>query len=211
MDSILALEADAAGVSFQLFSVQGEGRLGRQIHGRLAGIGGRPRLKAWLTSGEPMAHRAYRKDNVGDVAAAFDVIDAWLRDELGVSPLAVGHRVARGGPDDTLSVLIDDAVMARLEQLIASAPLHQPHNLAPIRAMRARYPALPQVACFGAAFHLSWAAQPDVNARPSRRGAEAPKATGSHDLACDDEFAIARHTLALLLNRPLPAEPGFRS
>jgi len=184
MDSILAIDADAAGVSFQLFSVQREGRLERQIKGRLGGLGSCPCLKAHRTNGGLLAHRVYRNDDVGDVAAAFTVVDGWLRDELGVSPLAVGHRIVRGGPDDAQPVLIDDAVMVRLEQFVALAPLRLPHNLAPIRSIRANHPARVQVACFDTAFHLSL--------------------TGSDGLSDDDEFAIARHTLALLLNGPLP-------
>ena len=183
MDSILAIDADMAGVSFELFSVQGEGRLERQIKGRLGGLGRRPRLKAHRMNGDSLAHRVYRNDDVGDVAAAFTVVDAWLRDELGVKPLAVGHRVAHAGPNDTRPVLIDDAVMVRLEQLVALAPLLLPHNLAPIRSMRANHPALVQVACFDSAFHLS-------------------RAAGSDGQPYDDEFAIARHTLAFLLKGP---------
>jgi acetate kinase len=185
MDSILVIDANAASVSFLLFSVQGEGRLERQIEGRLDGVGGYPRLKAHRVNGDSLAHRAYRNEDVGDVAAAFAVVDAWLRDELGISPLAVGHRVVQGGTDHARPVLIDDAVMVRLEQLVASAPLRQPHNLAPIRAIRANHPALPQVACFDTAFHLRGAAESDR-------------------LSHDDEFAIARHALALLLNGPSP-------
>ena len=45
------------------------------------------------------------------------------------------------------------AVAASLEKLIPLAPLHQPHNLAPIRRLLERTPELPQVACFDTAFH----------------------------------------------------------
>ena len=136
-------------------------------------------------NGDSLAHRVYRNDDVGDVAAAFTVVDAWLRDELGVKPLAAGHRVVHAGPNGAQPVLIDDAVMVRLEELVALAPLHLPHNLAPIRSMRANHPALVQVACFDDAFLLS-------------------RAAGSDGQLCDDEFAIARHTLALLLNGASP-------
>jgi acetate kinase len=46
-------------------------------------------------------------------------------------------------------------VVAQLEQLIPLAPLHQPHNLTPIRILMERTPQLPQVACFDTAFHRS--------------------------------------------------------
>jgi acetate kinase len=50
-------------------------------------------------------------------------------------------------------VLIDDAVIAALEELVPLAPLHQPHHIAAIRALRAVAPRLPQIACFDTAFH----------------------------------------------------------
>ena len=79
----------------------------------------------------------------------------WLRDEIGIAPIAVGHRVAHGGPDHDRPVLIDHGVVARLERLVPLAPLHQPHNLAPIRSILSNFPTLPQVACFDTAFHRS--------------------------------------------------------
>lgn len=194
MDTILAINASAGGVNFQLFSVQGEGRLGRQIKGQLDGLGSSPRLKASGVNGDPLAHRVYRNDDVGGVPTAFGVVDAWLRDELGIRPLAVGHRVTQGGPDDVRPVLIDDAVMARLERLTAIAPLHQPHNLAPIRAIQANHPALTQVACFDTAFHL---ARPAGRAGPPtahRHDAEGKRHHGIHGLSYE---SIAR-TLSLI-------------
>ena len=50
-------------------------------------------------------------------------------------------------------MLVDEKVLAALERYVPLAPLHQPNNLAPIRALRARRPELPQVACFDTAFH----------------------------------------------------------
>ena len=61
---------------------------------------------------------------------------------------AVGHRVVHGGVDYSDPVRIDDEVLAKLEKLIPLAPLHQPHNLAPIRNVAARLSELTQVACF---------------------------------------------------------------
>lgn len=194
MDTILAIDANAAGVSFQLFSVQGDGRLEGQINGRLEGVGGCPRLKARRMNGDSLAHRAYRNEDVGDVAAAFAAIDAWLRDELRVGPLAVGHRIVQGGPEHARPILIDDAVMVRLEQLVASAPLHQLHNLALIRAIRADHPALPQVACFDTAFHLSRAAASDGSVSPYQHHAGTVRPSGLHGLSYE---SVAR-TLSLV-------------
>lgn len=67
--------------------------------------------------------------------------------------VAAGHRVVHGGTAYSAPVAVDDAVLAELEALVPLAPLHQPHSIAPIRALRASHPSLPQVACFDTAFH----------------------------------------------------------
>jgi len=66
---------------------------------------------------------------------------------------AVGHRVVHGGEQFIDATLIDEAVEARIEACVPLAPLHNPANLAGIRAARARLPGVPQVAVFDTAFH----------------------------------------------------------
>src|SRR5204863_9615413 len=112
-----------------------------------------PRLRASGTNGDAVADRAYLIEAVPDVPAAMMVAGAWLRDEVRVTPMAVGHRVVHGGPAYDRPVLIDHAVVACLERFTDLAPLHQPHNLAPIKSILANFPALPQIACFDTAFH----------------------------------------------------------
>jgi acetate kinase len=68
---------------------------------------------------------------------------------------AAGHRVVHGGDRFSASVLIDDAVEAAIEALIPLAPLHNPVNLAVIRAGRHRLPHIPHVAVFDTAFHAA--------------------------------------------------------
>ena len=77
-----------------------------------------------------------------------------LRERLASDRLvAVGHRVVHGGMRHAEPVVVDAALLAELRRLEPLAPLHQPHNLAPIAAMLERAPGLPQVACFDTAFH----------------------------------------------------------
>jgi acetate kinase len=97
--------------------------------------------------------------------------------------MAVGHRVVHGGPDYDRPVLIDHGVVSRLERLVALAPLHQPHNLAPIRSLLANYPALPQVACFDTAFHRTHGALADCYAIPHQLHAEGVRRYGFHGLS----------------------------
>jgi acetate kinase len=183
MDTILVVNAGSSSVKFQVFAVDGDGRLVRQIKGQMDGIGSRPRLRATGASGEKLADRAYPIENVGDVPAALEVAAHWLRDELSITPLAVGHRVVHGGPDHDRPVLIDHGVVTRLERYSALAPLHQPHNLAPIRTLLANSPSLPQVACFDTAFHRSHGDLADCYAIPRQLREEGVRRYGFHGLS----------------------------
>jgi len=70
-----------------------------------------------------------------------------------VGPLAVGHRVVHGGECFSTPVQIDDLVEDQLEALSPLAPLHNPANLAGIRAARQCLPDIPHIAVFDTAFH----------------------------------------------------------
>ena len=183
MDTILVVNAGSSSVKFQVFAVDGEGRLRREIKGQVDGIGSRPRLRATAAAGDAIADRVYPIENVPDVPAALMCASAWLRDELQLNPFAVGHRVVHGGPDYDRAVLIDHGVVARLEHFTALAPLHQPHNLAPIRTLLARFPALPQVACFDTAFHRDHDEVADHYAIPLRLHDEGIRRYGFHGLS----------------------------
>ncbi|MGZ5960725.1 MAG: acetate/propionate family kinase [Rhizomicrobium sp.] len=183
MDTILVVNAGSSSVKFQVFSVEGEGALRRQIKGQMDGIGSRPRLRATGASGDPLADRAYPLEAVPDVPAAMGIAGEWLRNELRINPLAVGHRVVHGGPEYERPVLIDHGVVARLERFINLAPLHQPHNLAPIRSILAGFPTLPQVACFDTAFHRTHSAVADCYAIPHQLHAEGVRRYGFHGLS----------------------------
>ena len=183
MDTILVVNAGSSSVKFQVFAVDGEGRLRREIKGQVDGIGSRPRLRATAAGGDTMADRAYPIETVPDVPAALMLASTWLREELRLSPLAVGHRVVHGGPDYDRAVLIDHGVVARLERFTALAPLHQPHNLAPIRSLLANFPALPQVACFDTAFHRDHDEVADHYAIPRQLHEEGVRRYGFHGLS----------------------------
>ena len=183
MDTILVVNAGSSSVKFQVFSVEGEGKLRRLIKGQMDGIGSRPRLRASGADSDPLADRAYPIEAVPDVPAAMGIAGGWLRDELRISPMAVGHRVVHGGPDYDRPVQIDHGVVARLERFVALAPLHQPHNLAPIRSLLANFPGLPQVACFDTAFHRTHDAVADYYAIPYQLHAEGVRRYGFHGLS----------------------------
>jgi acetate kinase len=105
------------------------------------------------------------------------------REEQRTPPSAVGHRVVHGGPEYNSPVVIDADVLARLEHYVPLAPLHQPHNLAPIRSILANLPQLPQVACFDTAFHRGHPAVADHFAIPQQLHAEGVRRYGFHGLS----------------------------
>jgi acetate kinase len=183
MDTILVVNGGSSSVKFQVFAVDGSGRLRRQIKGQMDGIGSRPRLRATGAAGEALADRCYPIEAVPDVPTALMLASAWLRDEHQLRPLAVGHRVVHGGPDYDRPVLVDHGVVARLERLTTLAPLHQPHNLAPIRTLLAKFPALAQVACFDTAFHRGHDEVADHYAIPRRLHEEGVRRYGFHGLS----------------------------
>lgn len=183
MDTILVVNAGSSSVKFQVFAVEGEGGLRRHIKGQMDGIGSRPRLRASGPAGDPLVDRAYPIEAVPDVPAAMAVAGNWLRNEFRIQPIAVGHRVVHGGPDYERPVLIDHGVVARLVRYVSLAPLHQPHNLAPIRSILNDFPALPQVACFDTAFHRTHGAVADYYAIPYQLHSEGVRRYGFHGLS----------------------------
>ncbi len=115
-------------------------------------------------------------------AAVHDLL-AFLRASGGPAPAAVGHRVVHGGTRFAEPVRVDDAVLAVLDTLVPLAPLHQPHNLAPIRAIAAERPDLPQVACFDTAFHRTQPALAQAFALPPSITGRGVRRYGFHGLS----------------------------
>jgi acetate kinase len=183
MDTILVVNAGSSSVKFQVFAIGLSGELTRQIKGQMDGIGTRPRLRARGPDNTGIVDCQYDAETISSVPAALHAAAAWLREEEQINPTAVGHRVVHGGPDYDRPVLIDTEVLARLERYTSLAPLHQPHNLAPIRSILARFPQLPQVACFDTAFHRGHTAVADHYAIPEHFYADGVRRYGFHGLS----------------------------
>ncbi len=183
MEAILVVNAGSSSVKFQAFSLDGKGVLQQRIKGQVEGIGVTPRLKASGGDGRVLIDRTYDSAEVRDVSTALMAAGAWLREQMGLSLIAVGHRVVHGGPQYSAPVLVDRTTLADLERLIPLAPLHQPNNLVPIGMLLARSPQLPQVACFDTAFHRDHDALADRYALPERFYAEGVRRYGFHGLS----------------------------
>jgi acetate kinase len=182
-ETILVINAGSSSIKFQLFLVAAQNELRRALKGQIEGIGVRPRLIAKNTEGETPIEEEWPVSEVATVPQALDKLVAFLRERLGTLPVAIGHRVVHGGPEYSDPTVIDDAVIERLEKFTPLAPLHQPNNLAPIRAVRARQHQLLQVACFDTAFHRNHPEIADRYALPEQFYAEGVRRYGFHGLS----------------------------
>ncbi|MER2508994.1 MAG: acetate/propionate family kinase [Amaricoccus sp.] len=180
MRTILVINAGSSSLKFQLFDVE-SGAPRRAIRGQMDGIGVHPRLKATDGAGATLVDRA--ETAVLDLPSAVEATRAWFQTLGGARIDAIGHRVVHGGPDFDHPVLIDDAVLDRLDRLSPLAPLHQPNNLAPIRLAREINPDVPQVACFDTAFHRGHPAFADCYALPRALHDEGIRRYGFHGLS----------------------------
>ena len=156
-DAVLVLNAGSSSLKFSLFELGVGDALRLALHGEVDRIGSAPHFsaphfRAHDTAGTLLADRDWDAglDFVALVAGVLDWIDAHLGDDALV---AVGHRVVHGGAEHDQPEPVTPALLAILDALTPLAPLHQPYNLAPIRAIAVARPDLPQIACFDTAFH----------------------------------------------------------
>lgn len=151
---ILTLNAGSSSIKFALYGVAAGG-LDLSVKGQVEGIGTAPHFVAKSADGRLLSESYWEPVDPGQAhARAFKQIWSWLAGAAeGRRILAVGHRVAHGGETYAQPVLIDGTVIAALTGLIPLVPLHQPNNLAAIRAVAKDHPDLPQVACFDTGFH----------------------------------------------------------
>ncbi len=156
IDAILVINAGSSSIKFSLFAELSAG-LALVARGQVEGIYTAAHFVAQDAVGKPEGEKRWEPGaKLGHEGALAHIID-WLKATHGGDHrlAAVGHRVVHGGTDYAAPVRLDAAVVAKLEKLVPLAPLHQPHNLAPIRALLQRLPELPQVACFDTAAHRS--------------------------------------------------------
>lgn len=191
----LALNAGSSSLKVALFPATGDDPL---LTGQADRIGPDGVLKLRDASGAAVEAAA---GDLGSHAGALAAIIATVkRDFPELRMAAVGHRVVHGGLGYAEPVLVTDDVIAALTDLEPFAPLHQPHNIAGIRAAMAAFPGVPQVACFDTAFHRGQPFVNDTFAIPHRYYEAGVRRYGFHGLSYDyvtGELArIAPHLMA---------------
>jgi acetate kinase len=147
------LNAGSSSIKFSLFAERG-GELVLTQRGQVEGLYTAPRFEAKSPDGAKIAGKAWAEGEAIGHEGGLLHLAGHLREATANERLAgVGHRVVHGGLDHTQPVRLDAAVVKTLERFVPLAPLHQPHNLTPIRLLLERQPGLPQVACFDTSFH----------------------------------------------------------
>jgi acetate kinase len=205
---IAVLNAGSSSIKFAMYEPGADGAL--LLRGQVERIGQGPRLEARDAASKVLVEHELSDVHADHEAATAEII-ALRRQLLGErAVLAVGHRVVHGGTDYSAPALIGERVLGTLAELVRLAPLHQPHNLAPIRAIARAVPDLPQVACFDTAFHRSQPALAQAFALPREISAAGVRRYGFHGLSYDyivrrlaetnPEMARARLVIAHLGN-----------
>ena len=148
--AVLTLNAGSSSLKFAIFSnVERPRRLWSGAIERIGLPGARFRLSD--------ARGAVFREETGTIAdhdtALKRLLLAIEHEASGVKLVAVGHRIAHGGPDCDCPEQVTPTLRARLQQLTALAPLHLPANIAGIDAVRIARPDLTQIACFDTSFH----------------------------------------------------------
>ncbi|MCV2891902.1 acetate/propionate family kinase [Lentibacter sp. XHP0401] len=185
--AFLTFNAGSSSLKFAVFD-GGETALEPRLKGLIAGLGGGvPAFSAKDATGVPLDAGA-----LGALGAASDheaviaLLLPWLAAQLGDVPLlAVGHRVVHGGQYYAGPTRVTPEVITRLAGLEPLAPLHQPHNVAAIRAVAKWQPDTPQIACFDTSFHRTQDRLAQLFALPRDLSDEGILRYGFHGLSYD--------------------------
>jgi len=173
------INAGSSSLKFSFY--EGERRL---LTGQVDGLGVRPSASATGPAGETIAPPDLGTTPPSTPSEVLPAIMPWARERLGARQLAaLGHRVVHGGLRHSRPARVTPELLAELEALVPLAPLHEPHNLAPIRMAMTLNPDLPQVACFDTAFHRTAPEVEQAFALPYALYEEGVRRYGFHGLS----------------------------
>jgi len=131
--------------------------------------------QALLADGEMVGDGATHAECMAILVSKLEALHVYLD--------CAGHRVVHGGALFTGPVEINSQTLKKLESLASLAPLHQPHNMAGIRALQSVLPRIPQVACFDTAFHTTQPPIHQIYALPRELTDSGVRAYGFHGLS----------------------------
>lgn len=180
---IAVLNAGSSSIKFALYDSGADVAL--LYRGQIERIGVGPHLEVRDAAGKVVAEKRWSDDALDHHGATTEIMAHGQELLAGRPVLAFGHRVVHGGTKFATPVRIDRAIVSELEALVPLAPLHQPHNLAPIEAIMEAAPHLPQIACFDTAFHRTQPMLAQEFALPRELTAGGVRRYGFHGLSYD--------------------------
>jgi len=182
----LTLNAGSSSIKFAVFDADTDTTTPR-IKGAVTGIGRAPAFSARDAGGTTLDAGALASlDASIDHEAVISLLLPWLAAHTADRPLrAVGHRVVHGGQAFAGPTLVSAPVLEQLAGFEPLAPLHQPHNVAAIRAVAKWRPDVAQVACFDTSFHRSQDRLAQLFALPRALSDEGIIRYGFHGLSYD--------------------------
>ena len=187
--SILVLNAGSSSIKFALFTIGADGQMTEASRGQIEGIGTAPHFLAphFLAknaAGDVLVDQSWPQNAEQTHETLLDGLLDWIETHPGGESLAaIGHRVVHGGSAHDKPARVTPDLLAALAHLTPLAPLHEPHNLAPILAIAASRPELPQVVCFDTAFHHAMPTVATRFALPREFEADGVRRYGFHGLS----------------------------
>lgn len=198
-DAVLCLNAGSSSLKFAVFELSGAAGMQPLVSGQIEGIGARPHFVARDAAGHTLEDRRWDETHPPDHDALLQTLLGWTEAHLGADRLvAAGHRVVHGGSRFTAPVRLTPEILEALDALTPLAPLHQPHSLAPVRAILALRPGLAQVACFDTAFHHTMPPVARRLALPRAFEQEGVRRYGFHGLSYEYIAGVLRDTVPAL-------------
>ena len=201
---IAVINAGSSSIKFALYDAASEETC--LFRGQIDAIGVAPRLRVADAKGGIVEERAFSSEGFNHDAAMREILSLRATLLRGASVAGFGHRVVHGGLSYDSPVRVTQGVLDDLARLAPLAPLHQPHNLAPIRTILNVAPQILQVACFDTAFHRSQSHLAQAFALPRRFTDTGVRRYGFHGISY--EFLAVRFgELALSSRTPASSSP----
>ena len=188
-ECIAVVNAGSSSVKFGFYDSEGDEPL--LLRGQVEQIGVSPTLTASDGDGNELVELNWPAEGFGHAQAMGAILEV-AREQLpeGSTVNGVGHRVVHGGTRFAAPVEVTPDIIAELEKLSPLAPLHQPHNLGPIKGIAQNAPHIRQVACFDTAFHQTQPHLAQAIALPRELSDAGVRRYGFHGLSYD--FVSAR-------------------
>lgn len=176
---ILTFNAGSSSIKFALYAPILDG-VTLLASGKVEGLGLSPRFHARIGESVNISHQL----SAGNHVDATQSIVAWLQESFPQATIAaIGHRIVHGGTHYCEPMQINPELLKKLETFIPLAPLHQPHNIAGVKAAQKAFPNVCQIACFDTAFHRGHTFVNEAYALPRKYYDQGIRRFGFHGLS----------------------------